>query len=92
MADDVIDGRTDGLWKPAIIERCRDCFLYLGNMLVANAVELSGGYARPHMFTDHVEHVGSQSSGDSHFVLLGRCFDGYIHRLTAIAHEWTGKH
>src|SRR5690606_19629966 len=62
VADHVIDGGADRLWIDAIIERAGDRTV-LHVKVVAQGIDLVGGYARLHEVGDVVQHLGGQTAG-----------------------------
>ena len=79
VADNVIHGGADRLWKTAIVQRCGYRILDFRDVPMADRVELAGGNARFDIVTDHIEHVGRQPAGDAHFLLLVRGLEGCLH-------------
>src|SRR5882757_6772486 len=77
----VIHRGADGLREPTIIKVCRNRFLHLHDIVVAEAVELVGGHAGDDVLPDHVEHLCGQASGHAHLFLLFSSFYRDMHKL-----------
>jgi hypothetical protein len=75
----VIDGGADRLREAAVVEGRRDCALILSDEFMTNRVQLSGSYPGLDVLTDHIQDIGCQATGNTHFVLLFRRFDAYFH-------------
>ncbi|MNV51669.1 hypothetical protein D3C71_1437250 [compost metagenome] len=85
MADHMVDRRADRLWIALVIERGRDGFLLIDDVVVADLVQLIGGNARLDVFGNHFQHIGGQFAGDTHFgdILGGFEGDGHTGSLCA---------
>ena len=57
MTNLVIDRRTNRLWKSFVVERRRNSFLYVNDVIVANLIEFIGGYAYLYIRRNHLKHV-----------------------------------
>ncbi len=59
MTDDMVDRSADRLREAAIVQRCGDGPV-VGDVFMADAVQLSGGHARFHVGRDQVQGLGGQ--------------------------------
>ena len=79
VADLMIDRRADGFREAAVVERRRNRLLLVDDVVVADPIELTGGDARLHVGTDHVQHLRGQAPGYAHLLDLVVCLDGNAH-------------
>lgn len=88
VADHLVDRSADRLGEAVVIQRGRNRFLLVDDVVVADAVELFGGDARDDMRLDHLENFGSQTAGDAHFFDFIRGFDNDAHKAPGVG--WSG--
>ena len=79
MANYVVDRSADRLGKTPVIERCRNGFLRLRDVLVTDLIQFTGGDAGLDVGTNHVQHFGSQLSCKPHFFHFISGFKNYSH-------------
>ena len=67
VAHHFIDRDTDRFRIPVVAEAGGDCFLFVDNIVVANAIQLAGGHARLDVRGDHFQHFSGQTASNAHF-------------------------
>ncbi len=63
----MVDRGADRLREAFVVERGRDGFLLVDDVVMADAVQLFGGHARLDVVGDHLQHIGGEFAGDTHF-------------------------
>jgi hypothetical protein len=63
----VVNRSADRFRKTVIIQRRRDGLLHVDDVVMANLVQLIGGYAGFYMGSNHLKYFASQSAGYPHF-------------------------
>ncbi len=81
VADHVIDGSADGFGKAAVVQRRGDRLLPVDDIVMADRVEFPRRDARRDMLAHHVEHLGGETPGHAHPVLVLGILDRYGHRV-----------
>jgi hypothetical protein len=66
----MVDGGTDGLGEAVVAYVGWDGLLGVDDIIVAEPVQLIGGYPRLHVRSDHVQHFAGKAAGDTHLVLF----------------------
>ena len=67
MADDIVHRGADGLGEAVVVERRGDGLLHVDDVVVAEGIQFVCGDARLDVGGDHLQHVGGQLAGDTHF-------------------------
>ena len=58
---------ADGFRKAVVIQGCRDRLLLVNNVVMAQRIQVIGANAGFHVWRNHMEHVGSEAAGYTHF-------------------------
>ena len=66
VTDLMVDGSTNRFRKATVIERCGYRILFLDDVVMTGVVKFLRGDPGYNVFSDHVEDVCCQVSGDSH--------------------------
>ena len=68
VADHVVDGGADRAGKAVVVQRCGYGLQGVGDVLVADAVDLPGGHTGLHPGLNHFQHLGGHAPGHSHLL------------------------
>lgn len=67
VAHHFINRDTDRFREAVIAEAGGDRFLFINNVVVADAIQFAGADARFDVGFDHFQHFGGQAAGNAHF-------------------------
>ena len=81
VAHHFINRDTDRFREAVIAEAGGDRFLFINNVVVADAIQLAGADARFDVGFDHFQHFGGQAAGNAHFFDVFRCLDRDSHGI-----------
>ena len=75
----VVDRGADRFREAVVIQRCRNRFLHINDIVVANTVELIRGHTGLDVRTDHLQDFAGKTPGDTHFFDFRSSFYKYGH-------------